>query len=76
MVFNKKHYDLLKEEFGVGREELSHISADEWFKIREECVWITSDEIIDHGDFPERAEIAEDISDTDFSMLAEAIGDR
>ena len=74
MTFNKKHFDLLEKEFGLTRSDLSRISKDEWFQVREECMWITSDEIIDFGDFTERAEIAEEISDTKYSMLTEAIG--
>jgi hypothetical protein len=76
MAFNEKHYDLLMKEFGLSREDMKSIGKEAWQKIREQCMWISADEIIDSGDFPEKAEIAEEIMDTKYSMLEEAIGDR
>lgn len=66
--------EFIRNEFGISRRELEHISKDGWKQIREECFNISIEELLDEqgnaiDDVTKRCVIAESIADMKYSEL-------
>ncbi len=74
MKLSEKQLDFLKTEFGITKEDIGKMTADQWKEIREKCFNIEADELMDLGDDEEaeeseRCKLATSIADIKFSQL-------
>lgn len=66
MKLNEKQFWFLKTEFGLTKEDIGEMIADEWKEIREKCFYIEADELLD-------LEADEEVAESDRCKLATSI---
>ncbi len=74
MELNEKQLDFLKTEFGLTKEDIGKMTADQWKEIREKCFYIEADELMDleddeEAEESERCKLATSIANIKFSQL-------
>lgn len=74
MKLSEKQLEFLKAEFGLTKEDIGGMTAEQWKEVREKCFYIEADELMDLGEDEEaeeseRCQLATSIANIKFSQL-------
>lgn len=78
-MLNEKHFDMLKSEFDISKEQLKQMSKDEWKEVRANCFDLESDEteLDDDGaaEITDLGILAAEIVDTKYNDMIRSLGE-
>ena len=78
-MLNEKHFDMLKSEFDISKEQLKQMTKDDWKALRIKCFEIEADEteLDDDGaaDITDLGIMATEIVDTTYNDMIKSLGE-